>query len=254
MGWLLRFQSAGRLSAWVAIIVALVANMSAGAAQLLGVAPVIDGPREFVDPQERISGGPIAGALLKPSDAGNPMWIRGSLAPLYAFIPADVTTFDVHIAAIDGRYLFTSKNNMGDLAGPGWVKVPFAPREEKFLEEQGYSVEEISILVTPANDIEGASQYTVLPARWREIATDSNDDLLIQFKAGKFKAKMAGVACENLSSSDHHAFKFDHFCQIPAKASAGNLRIRTSRLGVVGESIRFSVSLPAQDASLPEQE
>ena len=201
------------------------------------VAPVLQAPREFVDPEARISGGPVSGLVFAGKEQS--VWdsnSKGQFKSLYAYVEGKVGEINVYLTTIDGRYLYSSLNKVPP--GPNrWVQVQLQPNEIDFLRQNNYSNDEISVLVSPKTT--NLKTFQVFPARWGAYTV--TDSVRIFFKSEGYNVSLMGGKCSEISGNSRRAFKYDQICLAPTREK---IIVRTRRGGDISDPVRLKVTLP----------
>lgn len=203
------------------VLVALLYLMAVAApasAQSAPLAPT--SVREFVDPDERISGGAVVGiAFVTPSDRINP-------ALLYAFLdeqPSGELTLEFN--GIDGRYAIRATYDDSGLAnGVGVVALQLGQLSyDKLLDK--YSSDNAAVLLSDA----AGRRYLV---RWGsaerapEVRVYLNAERAEAFFFAQTTEGRKMVMCRT-PSSPTPPFKFNRICDVPAEQlAAGPVQIQ----------------------------
>lgn len=202
--------------------------------------PVLDVPTkaEFLDQQERISGGATVGVVFyAPSDA-----VRLKAAYVYLDDTAS-SNLEMHLATVDGRYLATF--DIPERAGiRGWVRLNLSLSRPDFLDN--YTVDEIALLITDADT------GVAYPVRWGEGAEADfvrvyiNSEGARSYFASYDPVTGRPTAQSCTSASEKSSFKFDRICDVPVADIFDRSRIEIVRKrgAGFGNPIDITVSLP----------
>ena len=202
--------------------------------------PVLDmrTTAEFLDQQERISGGATVGIVFyAPSDS-----VR--LDEAYVYLEGPVSSkLEMHLATVDGRYLATFDYPQSPEVS-GWVRLSLSLSRPDFL--NNYSLNEIALLMT------NAETGVAYPVRWGEGA--ETDVVRVYINSEGARSYFASYDPETGrptaqscgSASDRSAFKFDRICDVPVADifERTNIEIIRKRGAGFGTPIDIAVSLP----------
>lgn len=162
---------------------------------------------EFVDPNERISGGAVVGLVLY--DAAD----EKSLGQIQAYFTAPVSEpIVMELATVDGRYRAKLKY---DPVGPmlGWRTLSLNLDKSSILD--GYDVQELALLMT----VQSTGQ--AIPLRWGKrgrtdtVRVSLNSEGAYAYFAVPDEKKGRAVARACTPASKRSSFRFDSLCDIP---------------------------------------
>ena len=196
---------------------------------------------EFLDSEERISGGAIVGALFyDPADK-----LRLDAAYVY-FSEAVSEKLEMQLATVDGRYLVTF-DYMPTAPVAGWVRLNLSLSNPEFLSQ--YDLSEIALLLA------NAETGVAYPIRWGKraqasfvrvyINTEGANSYFVTFDTAK--NRFSTRSCTKASTRS--SFKFDRLCDVPVGDVLANneIEIIRKRGAGFGTPIRVSVLLSESD-------
>lgn len=204
--------------------------------------PVLDmrTTAEFLDPEERISGGAAVGVIFYDATDS----LRLDAAYVYFAEPVE-TALEMHLATVDGRYLATfDYEPVSPISG--WVRLNLSLSKPEFL--RNYDLNEIALLMT------NADTGVAYPVRWGEqsrtdivrvyINTEGAKSYFVTFDTEKNRH----VSKSCTPASRRSSFKFDRICDIPVMDVIKNeIEIVRKRGAGFGTPISIPVSLPANE-------
>ena len=176
---------------------------------------------EFLDEQERISGGAAVGvAFFDPADI-----VQLDAAYVYFSEPVG-TKLEMQLATVDGRYLATF-DYTPEVPIVGWVRLGLSLSKSDFL--KNYDLNEVALLLT---DAETGTAY---PIRWGEQSQTDFIRVYVNTEGAKsyfvaFDTTRNRLAAQTCSvASRRSSFKFDRVCDIPVDDVLANNEIEIMR-------------------------
>lgn len=176
---------------------------------------------EFVDHQERISGGAAVGvAFYDDKDVV-------AVDSVYALISAPgANHLEMQLATVDGRYLAVFDYEQDEPLS-GWVHLNLSLTRPEILEN--YTASEVALLVS------NADSPIVYPARWGNSAETDTIRIYVNTEGATTyfptfdlaQQKMVARMCERVSGKT--AFKFDRACNVPTSDIGENNLVSISR-------------------------
>jgi hypothetical protein len=195
---------------------------------------------EFVDPEERISGGATVGVVYFDK-TDSPLLDSAHVF----FAEAVAADLEMQIATVDGRYLATF-DYQPSVSLKGWVRLNLSLSKPEFL--SAYGINDIALLMT------NAETGVAYPVRWGEGAsTDTvrvyvNTEGARSFFAIYDSEKKRYVSKSCIPASSRSSFKFDQICEVPVTDIVENtIEIIRKRGAGFGTPIKIPVSLPVSE-------
>lgn len=193
---------------------------------------------EFIDPQERISGGAAVGIVYY--EVGDQVQLDAAFVRIAEPVNDN---FEMQIATIDGRFLATFEFDLVAQRS-GWVRLNLKLGEPAFL--GNYTLDEIALLITNANT---GKAY---PVRWGTRAEGEFVRVYINTEGARSyfasfdesQQRLTPRSCR--AASKRSSFKFDRVCDVPVAdvMQDGTIEIIRKRGAGFGTPIEVTVALP----------
>jgi hypothetical protein len=181
----------------------------------------MDTTAEFLDKQERISGGAVVGvAFIGPDD-----FVNLDDAHVYFSEPVD-KPLEMQLSSVDGRYVATFVFKP-EIPVSGWAHLKLNLQHADFLTD--YKLNEVALLMT------NAESGTIYPVRWGAeegtkvvrvyVNTEGAKSYFVAYDSASERWKT--VSCKVASSRS--SFKFDRVCDVPHEDVLANNDIEIIR-------------------------